>query len=162
MTESIAGQILALLWMIAAGASIGFAFDFYRVLRGRLRPGALGTWLGDALFWFFSTVVAFWFMWRSNFGDFRLYVLMGVVIGAVGYRLLLSRAVVKALAAAWRLVGGALNLVLASVVSVIRVAGGAWRRSWLRRSCRSIHQRLRTWAASDRSPHDSTPPRDST
>lgn len=158
MAESIREQVLAFLWMVAAGSLIGFLFDFYRVLRGRLRPGPRGTFLGDLSFWLLSTVLVFAFMLRSNFGDFRLYVLLGVLAGAYLYHLLLSHVVIRLWVAIWRAVGRVNGIAGGVLIATVRVVYLGWRRSWLRKSVTAAYRRCRQWAASERVTRPPEPP----
>jgi spore cortex biosynthesis protein YabQ len=150
MAESLLDQVLAFAWMAVAGSLIGFIFDFYRVLRGRLRPGPRGTWIGDLGFWLLCTALVFAFMLRSNFGDFRLYVLLGVVVGALAYHQFLSWWVIRTLVFLWRAASGAAGFVGGAIFSFVRKAYITWRRSWLRKAGLKAYQRLKDWASTSR------------
>lgn len=76
---------------ILIGAISGFCYDLYKVTRGTLRLRRIGTALGDVLFWVILTAVVFILLLAGNWGEVRLYVLIGLTIGAVLYLNLLSR-----------------------------------------------------------------------
>lgn len=76
---------------ILIGLVSGFCYDLYKVTRGTLRLRRIGTALGDVLFWLVLTVVVFFLLLAGNWGEVRLYVLLGLAIGALIYLKLLSR-----------------------------------------------------------------------
>ena len=49
--ESLSAQLYAFGIILLAGLSVGFLVDFYRVLRGILRPGLVSTAILDLMFW---------------------------------------------------------------------------------------------------------------
>ncbi|SHF39020.1 spore cortex biosynthesis protein YabQ [Desulforamulus putei] len=76
---------------IIIGMVAGFCYDLYRVTRGTLRLRRIGTALGDLLFWFVLTGVVFVLLLLGNWGEVRLYVLLGLALGAVIYLSVFSR-----------------------------------------------------------------------
>lgn len=91
--ESIFYQARAFLITIGIGATAGFCFDYYRVIRRTCRLKKLGTYVGDAVFWLVTTVIVFICLLWGNWGEVRLYVLIGLGLGALFYFNLLSRPV---------------------------------------------------------------------
>jgi len=83
--QSIYDQLFAFLVTIGIGFLAGILFDFYRVFRGLWRPKKLGTFVGDILFWFVMTVVVFTLLLVGNWGEIRIYVFIGVGLGAYLY-----------------------------------------------------------------------------
>lgn len=76
---------------IVIGIIAGFCYDIYKVTRGTLRLRRIGTALGDVLFWLVLTAVVFILLLLGNWGEVRLYVLLGLALGAVLYLNLFSR-----------------------------------------------------------------------
>lgn len=91
--ESLFYQARAFLITIGIGAAAGFCFDYYRVIRRACRLKKLGTYVGDAVFWLFTTVIVFISLLWGNWGEMRLYVLIGLGLGALLYFNLFSRSV---------------------------------------------------------------------
>lgn len=107
---------------ILIGLVGGFCYDLYKVTRGTLRLRKVGTALGDALFWVILTGVVFALLLLGNWGEVRLYVLLGLALGALFYLSVCSRhitrfiqwifkmlhtlwrAFIKGLSVTWRLV----------------------------------------------------------
>lgn len=76
---------------IMIGMIAGFCYDLYKVTRGTLRLRRIGTALGDVLFWLVLTGVVFVLLLLGNWGEVRLYVFLGLVLGAVIYLNFFSR-----------------------------------------------------------------------
>lgn len=77
--------------LIAVGMFIGFAFDCYRVGRFFWRPGKVGTYTGDSLFWFIFTPLTFLMLFLINWGEVRAYVFLAIIAGAGIYAGIFSR-----------------------------------------------------------------------
>lgn len=75
---------------VLLGAALGLVYDFFRVLRRRLRLPLLGTVL-DLLFWVLVTVGLFLYAILKGGGQLRLYMTVALFLGAVVYFLTLSR-----------------------------------------------------------------------
>ena len=89
--ESLLYQARAFFITIAIGAVVGFCFDYYRVIRRIYRIKTVGTYVGDTLFWLVTTVIVFISLLWGNWGEMRLYVLIGLGSGALLYFHLFSR-----------------------------------------------------------------------
>lgn len=76
---------------ILIGMVAGFCYDLYKVTRGTLRLRKVGTALGDAMFWLILTGVVFVLLLLGNWGEVRLYVLLGLALGALFYLHVFSR-----------------------------------------------------------------------
>lgn len=76
---------------ILIGMIAGFCYDLYKVTRGTLRLRKIGTALGDVLFWLILTGLVFLLLLLGNWGEVRLYVLLGLALGALIYLNLCSR-----------------------------------------------------------------------
>jgi spore cortex biosynthesis protein YabQ len=130
------GQIDTFLITVATGVFLGLLFDFYRVLRALYRPRWLLTSLADLLYWLAATGVVFLALLFGNWGELRLYVFIGLALGALGYYRLLSRQAVRLMIGALRAVAWAARtagrifsfLVVRPAGFVIRLATGPLRR----------------------------------
>lgn len=78
-------QIGDFLITIFCGLLIGCLFDGYRVIRGILNPKTVFTDIGDLVFWVCSTAVVFAALLWSNWGEVRLYVFVGMMMGLSVY-----------------------------------------------------------------------------
>lgn len=114
--------------MILTGISLGLAFDVYRVIRGLARPRKLLTLVGDLLFWLFATALAGAGLLVGNWGEFRLYVFVGLFIGLLVYYWLASALIVTFLAWTLWFLGRAFKYgVRISWMAVAVPIGMAWQ-----------------------------------
>jgi spore cortex biosynthesis protein YabQ len=81
---------------VAAGAAVGVFYDFFRVLRRTAPHGRLAVQLEDLFFWIVVTVLVFYYMLHRNYGEIRVFTLLGTAVGAALYFATVSRYVVKA------------------------------------------------------------------
>jgi len=81
---------------ILAGMVTGFLFDVFRALRGIVRPRRLLGDAGDLAFWVLTTFLISTALLFGNWGEVRLYVFAGLILGFLIYRWLASNVVVCA------------------------------------------------------------------
>ncbi len=86
-------EVITFLYAVICGMICGICFDFFRALRKELKAGAAVTGVTDAMFWICTSVVVGYFSFYVNHGMLRAFVLCGLILGAVLYFLLISRAV---------------------------------------------------------------------
>lgn len=96
-------QVFIFLVTVLAGALIGLIFDVYRTFRGFVKPGELGTTLGDFIFWAVATVLAFALLIATNGGEVRAFVFVGMGIGFGLYRATLGPLAIRTFAAFFKL-----------------------------------------------------------
>lgn len=101
--ESVRDQLSTLTSMAIGGLITGLLFDLYRLARGLIRPRRLLTDIGDLLFWLVVTPILFVILVNDNFGQVRVYVFLGWVIGFLLYRALFSSSIIYLVLAVTRL-----------------------------------------------------------
>lgn len=116
---SLAEQITAMAWTLAIGMLAGFCYEFYRALRDVLGLKKIGTFAGDIIFWLFLTAFTFTLLVRANYGQLRLYVFIGLLLGALLFVRLLGDP-------AYRLVRGVLTLGGRGLRILARIMHYAW------------------------------------
>jgi spore cortex biosynthesis protein YabQ len=77
---------------IVIGMSAGLLYDYYRAVRAVYQLRKIGTFVGDVIFWLVTTAMVFLMLLRGTCGELRLYVLIGISLGAFLYFQLFSRA----------------------------------------------------------------------
>ncbi|MBP2645140.1 MAG: yabQ [Firmicutes bacterium] len=87
------GQLQTFILTMVTGMLLGIVFDFYRVVRGILRPRWFATAVTDLVYWLLATVLVFLALLAGNGGEFRFYVLLGLLGGGGAYYRLASRRV---------------------------------------------------------------------
>ena len=117
--QSLASQFHAFIVTMLMGLTIGLLFDFYKFAKGIAHPGKILGYIADVLFWAISTLAVFSLLLIGNWGEIRLYVVIGVLIGAVAYFKLLSYGVLRVL-------GGIFYYVKKISIFAARVIGMIW------------------------------------
>ncbi len=96
---SLTVQFQTLASMVISGIVLGFCFDGYRVVSGKLHFPRWIIPLLDVAYWLLAAIFIFRILFYANQGQLRLYVFLGLGIGAICYYLLFSRWVILATAA---------------------------------------------------------------
>lgn len=90
MILSLQNQAFLFFVTIIIGFIIGLIYDFFRLLRKIFSHTNLATYIEDALFWLISTFITFYILLHKNNLEFRLYLIIGIAVGAVLYFSLIS------------------------------------------------------------------------
>ncbi|MCL2225699.1 MAG: spore cortex biosynthesis protein YabQ [Defluviitaleaceae bacterium] len=126
---SMSGQALLFFFTVLMGAGIGLFFDVFRILRKTvpvLAKSSIAVQLEDLFFWLVVTGGMFYFMLHYNFGEIRLFAILGAACGLALYFAILSRLVItvcvsvinylkKVVAAAFRIIFAPLRLLINAV-----------------------------------------------
>ncbi len=91
--EPLLGQARAFFMTIGIGAVAAFGYDYYRAFRQACRLKKFSTFLGDLFFWLITTAMVFALLLRANWGEMRMYVFLGLGLGALLYFHLFSKPV---------------------------------------------------------------------
>lgn len=91
MDNSIKVQIYVFLSVFYGGLIIGFIYDIYRAFRYYLKPKKVATILEDFIFWIVVVIITFYMLIKSNFGEIRGYVFVGIFLGVYIYLKVLSK-----------------------------------------------------------------------
>jgi len=78
----LAEQVAVFMWTLVIGMLAGLCHVIYRVISDMVRLKRIGTFAGDIIFWLFLTAVAFSVLLKANYGEMRLYVFIGLFLGA--------------------------------------------------------------------------------
>jgi len=70
---------------VMGGMLLGFIWDIYRLLRHYVKTGAIGTALGDLIYWIISIYISIQLIFDISYGNVRLFILMGFLMGALLY-----------------------------------------------------------------------------
>jgi len=117
MILSMSGQAWLFLSMVLVGAAIGLFYDAFRILRKTARHSGFAVTLEDLFFWVAATGLTFYYMLHRNYGEMRLFSLVGVAIGILLYFATVSRWVIIVFVA----VVNYLKRVIAAAVRIIMV-----------------------------------------
>lgn len=89
--QPLQAQLMSFLITVLAGMAAGLLYDLYILLRKTIRPKRWVTDLGDLLFWLLAIGTVYGILLVFNWGEVRLYVFIGLVVGAVLYYNLFSK-----------------------------------------------------------------------
>lgn len=84
-------QTNSFLFLIVAGLVISLVYDFFRIKRIIFGSGKLSIFFEDFLFWFIAGAILIAIVYYKSNGEFRLYMLVGLVFGILFYVLLFSK-----------------------------------------------------------------------
>lgn len=77
------------------GVIIGILFDFFRILRKSFKTSDIITYLEDIIFWILTGFIVLYNIWYFNNGEIRLFMILGIIMGAIIYMLTLSNIIIK-------------------------------------------------------------------
>lgn len=88
-------QAYLFLIFIVNGLIIGTIFDIFRILRKSFKTPNIVTYIEDVIFWVVSALIVMYSLFVFNNGEFRAYIFIGILLGAVIYMLFFSKFVVN-------------------------------------------------------------------
>lgn len=77
------------------GVILGVLFDFFRVLRKTYKTSDLITYIEDIIYWILTGIIILFNIWYFNNGEIRVFIIIGIVMGALIYALTLSNLFIK-------------------------------------------------------------------
>ena len=95
MILSMSEQVRLFFSTVALGAGIGLAYDVIRLFRRLVRHSVLACNIEDLIYWVLVLIAVFYFMLNKNFGEIRLFSVMGFFIGMVLYLMSFSKPILK-------------------------------------------------------------------
>jgi spore cortex biosynthesis protein YabQ len=136
------GQAILFLSSCLVGAGIGLFFDCFRILRKTVpffAKSMLAVQLEDLFFWIIVTGGMFYFMLHYNFGEIRLFAVVGAACGGAIYFAALSRFVIRIFVA----VINYLKKVVATALKII-FTPARFIIKWLSPPVRAVRSKLRS------------------
>lgn len=116
MEISLKSQIYIFITSIYGGLVWGLLYDLYRVIRCYLKPKGISNALEDLLFWMGMSVLFFYIVYKSNWGQLRAYIFLGFSLGGIIYLKILSRVVFTILMKIFR----GLGLVIKNIFKLLK------------------------------------------
>jgi spore cortex biosynthesis protein YabQ len=96
--ENIIAELLILKDAFLVGLAMVVVYDLFRLLRRIIPHGVIWISIEDSIYWILFGVLFFVLLYRENDGVMRLYIVIGIIIGAVAYYLLIGRFLFRFLA----------------------------------------------------------------
>lgn len=94
MAEFIVEELYVFLVMIAVGAAMSATYDVLRIIRRVVRHSVTVTSCEDVLYWIIWVFSAYRIFLFINDGCFRVYMIAGILIGALAYHMIAGRFIV--------------------------------------------------------------------
>ena len=135
MNQAMVGDVRFFLASVLLGIAAGFCYDLLRVWRRFQKQSLFLVSLQDFIYWFLLGFAGFRLIYGYNAGTLRLFVFLGIGLGALLYMVTLGRVVVKCGLMLLRLV----TLPLQKGLLFLKKQGKLISRIWLRRKKRN-HQ----------------------
>ena len=80
---------------IINGILIGLLFDLFRISRKVIKTSDLITYVEDFIFWIFTGFLILYSIFVFNNGELRLFMFIGIILGAIIYIIFVSRYFIK-------------------------------------------------------------------
>lgn len=77
------------------GILIGLLFDFFRISRRVFKTNDVMTYIEDILFWILAGAIVLYSIFAFNNGELRLFMFLGIILGAFFYMIFISSYVIK-------------------------------------------------------------------
>lgn len=91
MEKLLQDDLWFIVYSVAYGGVIGLFYDVLRILRIAVNPGVVLTFIQDILFWFFSAIATFIYIFVFAGGTVRIVFLVFVAIGWIIYYISFGR-----------------------------------------------------------------------
>lgn len=91
----VTNQIYLFFIFVLDGILIGLLFDFFRISRKVFNTNDVVTYIEDFLFWILAGIIMLYSIFMFNNGELRLYMFLGIILGAFIYLLFISSYVIK-------------------------------------------------------------------
>ena len=91
----VTNQAYLFLIFIVNGIIIGLLFDFFRIIRKVIPTNDIATYIEDILFWLLTGASILYSIFVFNNGEMRLFMFLGIILGAFIYLLTLSSYIIK-------------------------------------------------------------------
>lgn len=88
-------QFKSFTYCLIVGIIISVIFDCFRSLRKTIKTSNVITYLEDLLFWCISGLVVIFTLNSINYGEIRIYMILGIIIGCMLYFFTISKIFLK-------------------------------------------------------------------
>ena len=89
--QVMAEQVYIFFTSVLIGAIMGIVFDFFRALRRKGNTRNILVYMQDIIFWLIIAIIIIVSSFIINNGELRGYMLLGYILGALMYMLLISK-----------------------------------------------------------------------
>jgi len=122
---SIHEQTMLFLSTILAGVGMAVIYDMFRIFRKMVKHSNTLVYLEDAAYWIIVSILMFYFMLSQNYGEIRIFTIIGAAIGAVLYIATLSPFIIKfsviIIDFIIRIIATAVKIILAPIKLLVKI-----------------------------------------
>lgn len=94
MNEIIVGQFNIFIWALVLGFTLGILYDLLSIVRRVIPHSKIIIGIEDLFFWLVASIIIFGYVFGSNNGTIRGFIIIGLGIGVILYVNLFSNMVV--------------------------------------------------------------------
>ena len=123
MDNLAASQAFIFLIFIINGILISFIFDLFRISRKTFKTPDWLTYVEDISFWLISCIILAYSIYTYNNGEIRLYMFIGLLIGAITYIITISKYVIKIFVTVIDKIKRILQIIARCIIFPIKVIG---------------------------------------
>lgn len=91
----IENQAFLFLVFSITGVILGILFDFFRAIRKTFKTSDFLTCIEDVIYWFIAGIIILYNIYFFNNGEIRIFMIIGIIMGALIYTLTLSSIFIK-------------------------------------------------------------------
>ncbi|UWG97734.1 spore cortex biosynthesis protein YabQ [Dehalobacter sp. DCM] len=113
-------EFAVLMIIVVSGMAVGLCFDFYRIVRWKLKLNKVFTFLFDVLFAIFALGLIYFFAQKANYLELRFYLFIGSLVGLLLYLVIFSRIVNKILQFIFRILAMVKQSIFKAISQFIR------------------------------------------
>lgn len=107
---SLSTQFITMLAMLGGGIYLGMVIDTFRRFERHWKKNILFAYSFEILFWLLQGLALFYFLFLSNQGEWRLYIILSVLCGYAAYQALLRTIYTRLLEIIIRIVAAFIRL----------------------------------------------------
>ena len=85
MNDNIYYQVYVFVLCCVFGVVLAIIFDVFRIIRRLVRTGVCMTFVEDIMFWILSSLLFFAIILKLYNGEFRVFMVVGILLGAITY-----------------------------------------------------------------------------
>lgn len=91
----IENQAFLFLVFSITGVILGILFDFFRAIRKTFKTSDFLTCIEDVIYWLIAGIIILYNIYFFNNGEIRIFMIIGIIMGALIYTLTLSSIFIK-------------------------------------------------------------------
>lgn len=121
MSEAIISQIDTFANAVLLGVICEIIYDTIRILRRIIKKNLVVTVIEDIIFWILSSILLFILLYNKNGGMVRLYAIVGMGFGMIGFEVTIGKVYVKYLSKLFSKIFQIIGSILGKIINTIEI-----------------------------------------